>query len=501
MKQQHILADMVRDDGISAVNAISRNRRSPDAGSTGFSFGPFSTLPLTQTYEAFMGMPPEARAAVLSLAGQLLLRFGPALLDSTDRDFGSLTEMFGMKTGKGKGVTKEGLRNLTGSEIGGMATKGLSGFLGLTGYGAVFSPFLNNVSEILMKDEPSGQEGTMAALSLLSKKASRRAQKAKIMERLLNPPSAVPAKSALSETLEAFRTLQEMSGGADDPDDPQTYQPPQMLMPAQYMQSQYSQALPLAYPVGASGYGAYQANQPQAPISTAAVSIPGFQIYGQPMQDHNKRKRRLPVSLHDSRRPTPVSLHDSCCASCARGGPCADEETNFVTACGRQFDYCGGDLQCKLKVYREKAKEGGWLQPEDILADLSENTIRYTFNRSAHDASCKVCRHDGYFSDDPIPSGLFYKSGLIEGRIKAMGEGQFGEIDVGDFPFQVTLNSEIKPSRREASLVHETLHALTELHKIPMEHSQLHTLAVGLTTEILPAVLALRRAETAGGSN
>jgi hypothetical protein len=109
--------------------------------------------------------------------------------------------------------------------------------------------------------------------------------------------------------------------------------------------------------------------------------------------------------------------------------------------------------------------------------------------------------HDGYFSDTPIKPGVFFKSSLIEGKIKPMGRSEFGEIDVSDFPFQVTLNSEIMPSRREASLVHETLHALTELYKIPMDHTQLHTLAVGLTTEILPAVLALKRAEASNGNN
>lgn len=120
-----------------------------------------------------------------------------------------------------------------------------------------------------------------------------------------------------------------------------------------------------------------------------------------------------------------------------------------------------------------------------------------------HDSRC-LCDScvgrvgDGQF-DVPsnLPLGQFHSSSWLNCSLADWAPGEYGEviIDFEKTPFEVTLNRNVAPARREASLIHEALHVADEWFKTNMSHDNLHAVSTFISKEILPAVEALRTLE------
>jgi hypothetical protein len=70
-----------------------------------------------------------------------------------------------------------------------------------------------------------------------------------------------------------------------------------------------------------------------------------------------------------------------------------------------------------------------------------------------------------------------------------------GFVDLRTFPFKIRINSKSITARKLVSIVHEMLHIAAHLYKIPLSHHDLHSLAVFITTEMMPAMDKLRGKE------
>lgn len=71
-------------------------------------------------------------------------------------------------------------------------------------------------------------------------------------------------------------------------------------------------------------------------------------------------------------------------------------------------------------------------------------------------------------------------------------DGLFGMVNLKTSPFQIQLNGKVVPMRKQISLIHEMLHVWTKLFKIPMSHPNLHRLAVGIHSDLLPVLKQLK---------
>jgi hypothetical protein len=489
MKTQILTTDLTDNTGLDALGAAVDGRFSPDTGSVGFKRGDFVIAPLTATFAAFLRLPAPARTALLSLAGSLLLRFGPNVLRQRDRDVEHLWESFGMGSLKGSGTSKKSLQAMSTGQKVGAGVGLLGGLVGLVpGYGQIFSPFLGHVSESLMSDE--AMERQMMAMTMMGKKgkkAAKAAQMAQIRTQMLNPPASVPAttkEAGMAEVIASLvglvsgESLEEEEMGEELYEGQANYYNQPVFAP-----SMYTPALQPAMGFGPGGGAANIPGYPGQVSPIVAEVAPSFSVSGVPAQ-YTKKEMKLMRQFGYA-------------------------DAGDIAAFGDQYDYCGGDLACKLDHFHKLSRKVGGPTVPEVIEDIARHTRFYNAEGLKHD--CATCKHDngsepipelvrsskpgGRFSTSGGPSGVFFKSGLIEGAFEPMGRGQFGEVNVAEFPFQIVLNSNVVNSRREASFVHEALHAITELYKLPLNHEALHTLAVAITTEVIPGALALKRAE------
>lgn len=102
--------------------------------------------------------------------------------------------------------------------------------------------------------------------------------------------------------------------------------------------------------------------------------------------------------------------------------------------------------------------------------------------------------------DTHVTAKTVYRGKIITLEVAPMPEGDFGQVDLGQDPMEITINSKLAPSRQIISGTHEVLHVLFELHKIDATHEQLHGCSVTLATEGLPALNALKRHLSAGAT-
>jgi hypothetical protein len=89
--------------------------------------------------------------------------------------------------------------------------------------------------------------------------------------------------------------------------------------------------------------------------------------------------------------------------------------------------------------------------------------------------------------------GVLYKNELVKVVMDDLDSDTMGITYFKPRPFLIVLNRNISPGRMEISLVHELLHVYTEVYKINLSHEQLHTLAVFIDTDIIPAVKYIRK--------
>lgn len=119
----------------------------------------------------------------------------------------------------------------------------------------------------------------------------------------------------------------------------------------------------------------------------------------------------------------------------------------------------------------------------------------------AHDTDCQCdeCiardqsrRDSGDFWDYPTRgAGDIYRSNLIHVFFADPGHAVHGETNLSRRPFTIKISPQTSAGRAEVTLVHEALHVADRLYKLNLSHDQIHSLAVLLTTEIIPSLRAL----------
>jgi len=119
------------------------------------------------------------------------------------------------------------------------------------------------------------------------------------------------------------------------------------------------------------------------------------------------------------------------------------------------------------------------------------------------DAACGCehdCAYDRYQSNyafqqdaDVALAGKFYSSPTFTASIASLPDGEYGEVELARLPFEIKINSKNTPDRNLVALVHETLHGYDKLHKLGINHDQLHSLSVFLTAETIPAYMQLKQ--------
>lgn len=117
-------------------------------------------------------------------------------------------------------------------------------------------------------------------------------------------------------------------------------------------------------------------------------------------------------------------------------------------------------------------------------------------HRESLDCTCDECiaydKGNAFFTADSTPTGSLFKSSLVDVSVARLPPDVYGRTFLRTFPFRIEIADNATPARQEAALTHELLHVIAELHKFGISHEQLHSLAVLLTTEVIPALTTLR---------
>lgn len=77
----------------------------------------------------------------------------------------------------------------------------------------------------------------------------------------------------------------------------------------------------------------------------------------------------------------------------------------------------------------------------------------------------------------------------MNGRLR---DGLYGWVDLSKTPFEIQLNGRVLTKRKKVSLIHEMLHVWARMYKIPLTHDNLHRIAVGIETDLLPVLETLK---------
>jgi len=102
------------------------------------------------------------------------------------------------------------------------------------------------------------------------------------------------------------------------------------------------------------------------------------------------------------------------------------------------------------------------------------------------------CQYDDVSSlsfSGSLRPGTFYSSSLLQAKIVPSAPW-FGEVELSDTPFQISINGSKGRGRASVSLVHELVHVMDRLFKLGLSHDQVHGLAIFMTGEVIPAINA-----------
>lgn len=113
--------------------------------------------------------------------------------------------------------------------------------------------------------------------------------------------------------------------------------------------------------------------------------------------------------------------------------------------------------------------------------------------RGKSNCLCDACSSEYFARDQVTRPTLVFSGRLFSLKLEKMRDGDFGQVDLGQNPMEITLNTNVAESRLQVSAAHEILHVLFELYKIEATHEQLHGCAVSLATEGVPALIALSK--------
>jgi hypothetical protein len=133
---------------------------------------------------------------------------------------------------------------------------------------------------------------------------------------------------------------------------------------------------------------------------------------------------------------------------------------------------------------------------EESYAEAFDRVPRFRVARVTHDKRCVCdrCRvvRDAFYRDvrasgeQPI-----YRSSWLDVSEVDLGDGVYGETDLDTRPFEVRINPNQVLPRKQVALAHEGVHVMSELLKIPMTHDQVHSAAVFLSGDVVPAIQSL----------
>jgi len=149
--------------------------------------------------------------------------------------------------------------------------------------------------------------------------------------------------------------------------------------------------------------------------------------------------------------------------------------------------------------YYELADRYDWVKPIDLIrhADNIGREMDESFQSCSHDANvecdhCVTLARD--FSDERslMPKGRFFETPLFTAELTDLPKGQFGMVDHGSEPFRIYINRKVVPQRQAISLAHEAMHVLNKLLKLNIPHENIHSSAIFLVNDVIPAILALR---------
>jgi hypothetical protein len=162
------------------------------------------------------------------------------------------------------------------------------------------------------------------------------------------------------------------------------------------------------------------------------------------------------------------------------------------------------------QAFEELSEEGGAFNEEegypyeefesseefDELADACAFALGHPSNLSPvqRDGTDYACSCGGLRLRDfsgPLPSGTFFNSRLVRGRIETLPDGVFGQVDLSDTPFSLSISNSAGPARARIALAHELAHVANKLYKLGLSHSAVHDLGVFYSTEGLPALQSL----------
>lgn len=128
--------------------------------------------------------------------------------------------------------------------------------------------------------------------------------------------------------------------------------------------------------------------------------------------------------------------------------------------------------------------------PDLRVTTLPPGSKRYVASASRRYDADSCCPYQTV--DANSPDGTFYKTPTFVARMGDLEPGVYGETRIDMLPFEIVINNRNVPDRSLVSFVHEALHGYDELHKLGIDHNQLHSLSVYLTQEAIPGYLALR---------
>jgi hypothetical protein len=136
---------------------------------------------------------------------------------------------------------------------------------------------------------------------------------------------------------------------------------------------------------------------------------------------------------------------------------------------------------------------------EDCLLLADQPSFRLPSGRGSvlHDlGQCPNCPNDAtYYSRrdaTPLPTGTFFNSTWFTAQLASMPDDVYGEIEVDQLPYRVTINNKNVASRAEQAFVHEMMHAVNEIFKLGLSHDQVHAVGTFMFSETLPAFMALQ---------
>lgn len=127
----------------------------------------------------------------------------------------------------------------------------------------------------------------------------------------------------------------------------------------------------------------------------------------------------------------------------------------------------------------------------DALATHSFDVVDVPDDR---DFECDACRDSDFWTSEKLPTGEFFRSGLVRAGIRQdLGGGVHGEVRYGTLPLRVSIAAGQSPARAAIALAHELAHVANRTFKLGMNHDQVHQIGVYYASEGLPALRSLEK--------